>query len=149
MNNKLILGIVVFTVILLSITSCQSKEEKIISRLNNLSERVDKYARNFDAEDWDDVLEELEEIHEDMEDCEFTREEQKEVGRAYGRLTAVMAKEGTKAFGRDVSSFLKNFSSFAKGFQENFNEEDFSDVVTDVGGQLKDALQDIAEEWKK
>lgn len=147
MNKKRIQTIAVSMVMLLSFTACESKEEKVIGRLNSLSERVEKGASNFDAEDWAEVFKNLEEIHADMETCEFTQDELREVGRADGRLTTVIAKEGAKVLGRDVSSFLKNFSSFVKGFQEgsmeNFKEEDFSDL----GDQIMSTLKDIESEW--
>ena len=147
MNKKRIQTIAVSMVILLSFTACESKEEKVIGRLNSLSERVEKGASNFDAEDWAEVFKNLEDIHADMETCEFTQDELREVGRADGRLTTVIAKEGAKVLGRDVSSFLKNLSSFVKGFQEgsmeNFKEEDFSDLRD----QIMSTLKDIESEW--
>ena len=148
MNKRQILTFAVFAAILLSFASCKSREEKVISRLESLSERIDKNGHKFDAEDWAEAFEDLEDIHEDMEDCEFTREELKEVGRADGRLTAIIAKEGAKALGREASSFLRNFSSFAKGFQEGAqenNEEDFNEV----GDQIMSTLKDIEDEWKE
>ena len=149
MNKRQILTFAVFATILLSFASCKSREEKVISKLESLSERIDKKGHTFDAEDWAEAFEDLEDIHADMEDCEFTREELKKVGRADGRLTAIIAKEGAKALGRETSSFLRNFSSFAKGSQEgakeNFNEEDFNDVEE----ELKSTLKDIEDEWKE
>lgn len=149
MNKKQNQTIAVFTAILLSFTSCKSKEEKVINRIENLSERIEKNGHNFDAEDWAEAFEDLEDIHEDMEDCEFTREERKEVGKADGRLTAIIAKEGAKSLGREASSFLKNFSTFVKGFQEgaqdSFNEED----INDIENEIKNTLKDIEEEWKE
>lgn len=149
MIKKHFFTIVFLIAILLSFSSCKSKEEKVISRLENLSERIDKNGHKFDAEDWVEAFEDLEDIHEDMEDCEFTQEELKKVGRADGRLTAIIAREGAKSLGREASSFLRNFSSFAKGFQEgaqeNFKEENFNDIEKELNGTLKD----IEDEWKE
>lgn len=149
MIKKHFFTIVFLIAILLSFSSCKSKEEKVISRLENLSERIDKNGHKFDDEDWVEAFEDLEDIHEDMEDCEFTQEELKKVGRADGRLTAIIAREGAKSLGREASSFLRNFSSFAKGFQEgaqeNFKEENFNDIEKELNGTLKD----IEDEWKE
>lgn len=149
MNKKHFFTIAVLMVFILSISSCKSKEEKIISRLEKLSEHIDKNQQDFDTDDWADAFEELEDIHEDMEDCEFTREEIKEVGRAYGRLTMVIAKEGSKSLGHEASVFLKDFSTFVKGFQEgtqeNFHKKDFNDVEK----QITNTLKDIENEWKE
>lgn len=149
MNKRQILTFAVFATILFSFASCKSREEKVISRLESLSERIDKKGHTFDAEDWAEAFEDLEDIHEDMGDCEFTKEQLREVGRADGRLSAIIAKEGAKSLGREASSLLKSISSYAKGFQEgtqeNVNEEDFNDVEE----ELKSTLKDIEDEWKE
>lgn len=149
MNKRQILTFAVFAAILLSFISCKSREENVISRLESLSERIDKQGHTFDAEDWAEAFEDLKDIHEDMEECEFTREELKKIGQTDGRLTAIIAKEGVKALGRETTSFLRNVSSFAKGFQEgaqeNLKEEDFNDVEE----ELKSRLKDIEDEWEE
>lgn len=148
-NRKIISVLVVAVAAISLLSSCQSYEDRVITKLNHLSERIDEDGKNFDADDWEEAMEELADIHEEMAECDFTLEQLKEVGRADGRLTAIIAKEGAKALGRETSSFLRNFSSFAKGFQEgakeNFNEEDFNDVEK----ELKSTLKDIEDEWKE
>lgn len=148
-NRKIISVLVVAVAAISLLSSCQSYEDRVITKLNHLSERIDEDGKNFDADDWEEAMEELADIHEEMSDCEFTPEQLKEVGRADGRLTAIIAKEGAKALGRETSSFLRKFSSFAKGFQEsaqeNVNEEDFNDVEE----ELKSTLKDIEDEWKE
>lgn len=133
----------------LVLSSCRSYEDRVITKLNHLSERIDADGKNFDADDWEDAMEELADIHEEMTDCDFTPEQLKEVGRADGRLSAIIAKEGAKSLGREASSFLKSISSYAKGFQEgaqeNVNEEDFNEV----GDQIMSTLKDIEDEWKE
>ena len=149
MNNKQSLTIAVLTAIVLSFSSCKSKEEKVISKIERLSERIDKNGHKFTAEDWIEAFEDLEDIHEEMEDCEFTLEELKEIGRADGRLTAIITKEGVKTLSKNVSFFLKDFSSYFKGFQEgayeNFNKEDLDEIENEI----KNTLQDIEDEWTK
>ena len=147
MNKKHSLRIVVFAAILFSITSCKSREEKVIDRLDSLSERIEKNGHKFDADDWADVLEDLADIHEDMEDCEFTKEELKAIGRADGRLTAIIMKKGAKALGRDAFSILKTYGSyfngFRKGIEDNYNSEDLNDVEEEI----KNALKDFEDDW--
>jgi hypothetical protein len=149
MNNKQSLTIAVLAAIFLSFSSCKSNEEKVISKIERLSERIDKNGHKFTAEDWIEAFEDLEDIHEEMEYCEFTREELKKVGRADGRLTAIILKEGAKSLSRDVSFILKNFSSYFKGFQEgaqeSFDEEDFSSIEEEITR----TLEDIEDEWIK
>lgn len=146
---KTIIRIAAIAACTIALTSCKSKEEKVVSRLDSLSERIEKNGHKFDTEDWEEALEDLEDIHEDMEDCEFSIEELKKIGKADGRLSAIIAKEGAKALGRDFSSVLKSFSSFAKGFQEgameNYSEDDFKELED----QMNSALEEIEDAWKE
>ena len=134
---------------MITLSSCQSQEERVVSRIEKLSARIDADGKNFSPEDWEEALEELEEIHDDMGDCEFTKEQLKAVGRADGKLTIIITKQAAKAMGRDVGTLMKSISSYAKGFlegaNENFNEEDFNDVEE----ELKSTLKDIEDEWKE
>ena len=102
---------------MITLSSCQSQEERVVSRIEKLSARIDADGKNFSPEDWEEALEELEEIHDDMGDCEFTKEQLKAVGRADGKLTIIITKQAAKAMGRDVSTLMKNISSYAKGFK--------------------------------
>lgn len=139
-----------FFVGLLCLASCQSKEEKVISDLNGLSEYIEKNGQDFDARDWKEVLEEWENIHQEMEECEFTKKQLQEVGRADGKLTAVFAKEGAKAFGRNFFSILEDFSLFAEGFQEGVMEDDHQEEDFDaIGDQIISTLKEIEDGWKR
>ena len=56
MKSKLILSALFIS--LLALSSCQSREEKVISKLDSLSERIEKDGRIFDADDWEEAIEE-------------------------------------------------------------------------------------------
>ena len=68
----------------LSLTSCKSREEKVINKLDNLSERIERNGSKFDAEDWEEAIEDFADIHEEMQDCEFTKEQLRELGKKEG-----------------------------------------------------------------
>ena len=59
---------------LLSLTSCKSNEEKVISDLASLSERIEKHGNDFLAEDWEEALEDLADIHEDIDKMSTSEE---------------------------------------------------------------------------
>ena len=147
MKSKLILSALFIS--LLALSSCQSREEKVISKLDSLSERIEKDGSNFDADDWEEAIEDFADIHKEMQDCEFTKEQLRELGKKEGKVSAILAKEGSKALGREFKNFLGNFGAFAKGFkegaEENVSEEDFNDVEE----ELKSTLKDIEDEWKE
>ena len=134
---------------MITLSSCQSQEERVVSRIEKLSARIDADGKNFSPEDWEEALEELEEIHDDMGECEFTKEQLKAVGRADGKLTIIITKQAAKAMGRDVGTLMKNISSYAKGFKEGaesaYDEEEFKDIGNDIMNDLKE----IEEDWKE
>lgn len=148
-NRKIISVLVVAVAAISLLSSCQSYEDRVITKLNHLSERIDEDGKNFDADDWEEAMEELADIHEEMAECDFTLEQLKEVGRADGRLSAIIAKEGAKTLGKGFLDAIKGISSYAKGFQEgaeeNINDEDFNDVVN----EFNDAVKSVKEEWKE
>ena len=126
----------------LCLTSCKSREEKVINKLDNLSERIERNGSKFDAEDWEEAIEDFADIHEEMQDCEFTKEQLRELGKREGKVSAIIAKEGSKALGREFKNFLGNFGAFAKGFkegaEENVSEEDFNEVGNDISNALQE-----------
>ena len=77
-----------------------------------------------------------------MQDCEFTKEQLRELGKKEGKVSAILAKEGSKALGREFKNFLGNFGAFAKGFkegaEENVSEEDFNEVGNDISNALQE-----------
>ena len=144
------ISITIFAVIAIFVLpSCQSHEERVIDKLESLSKHIDTKGKNFDADDWKEAMEELADIHEEMTECDFTPEQLKEVGRADGRLTAIIAREGAKALGHGFSDAIKSLGFYAKGFQEgaeeNISDNDFDDVVN----ELNDAVESVIEEWKE
>lgn len=146
MKTKFILSTLFIS--LLTLTSCQSREEKVISQLDRLSERIEKDGNNFDAEDWEEAIEDFAEIHEDMQDCEFTKEQLRELGKKEGKVSAIIAKEGSKALGREFKNFLGNFGAFAKGFKEGAEESVSEEDFNEVGNDISNALQEFENQLK-
>ena len=76
--------------------------------------------------------------------CDGFSQSQKKEGKVY----AILAKEGSKALGKEIKNFLGNFGAFAKGFkegaEENVNEDDFNEV----GNEISNALQEFENQLK-
>ena len=117
-----ILSIISAILLTVSLSSCQSKEERVINKFEKLSERVEKEGQHFTADEWELALKEYETLHEEAGECDFTREQLEELGRVDGRLTAIMAKEGAKRIGSEMSNFLENGKTFMKGFMEGVRQ---------------------------
>lgn len=100
-------------------SSCRTNEEKVIVRLNKLSQKIEKNAVKWNTDDWSDALEEWEAIHDDMSTCQFTKEQIKELGRIDGELTAILIKQGLKEF----ASFFENIGPYMDGFTEGAKQQ--------------------------
>ena len=121
MRTKVLLffGFLLFAFML---TSCQSKEERVLSNLEKLSMRIESNSQSFDDEDWDAVFVEYEQLHEEAMQCDFTQEQIKELGRVEGKLAAKLTKERAKSLGRDVRNLLETGKNYFDGFMEGLKD---------------------------
>ena len=123
MKTKLFFFIAALSLLAITLSSCQTKEERVISKMEALAERVEKNADTFDSEDWDAVFKEYAQLQEEATKCDFSHEQIKELGRIEGRLAAVLTAERAKSLGRDFGNILKSGKEFVDGFMEGLKEE--------------------------
>lgn len=116
---KYLLGLCLLAFIM---SSCQSKEERVIKSLESLCMQVEQRADQFTEKDWENVITKFEKIHSDALDCDFTEEQLKEFGRFEGKLSAAIAKEGSKNLGRKLQELINKGKSVIEGFIEGFGE---------------------------
>lgn len=131
--------------VLMSLSSCHTKEEKVISKLETLSERIDKQSEDFADTDWETALADLEEINKEMQSCAFTQEQMKEVGKMYGKLSSKIAKE----MGNKFYKAIINYGSFFNGFKEGLGESISEDDIKNVSEQINSALNDVDNLFKE
>lgn len=111
MKTRIIVRLAIVAAILFSITaltSCQSKEEKVIAQLESLCKTVEK--DTFSAKDADSVQEKYDAINEAAQKCEFTSEQLKEVARLKARFTKAMAKKAIERIGSVFDGVLEGLS---------------------------------------
>lgn len=118
MNTKSISFLFTALLTLFVLSSCQSKEERIINKLENLATRVQKGGEKLTDKEWGQILEEYDKLQQEALYCDFSQEQLKRIGRAEGRLTAIMTKEEAKKIGRDFVKFLEDGSTLVEGFVE-------------------------------
>lgn len=116
------LSILAMLLLAFALTSCQTQEERVINKLENLSERIEKGGNDLTSEDWEDILSEYEAIHEEAMDCDFSQEQLKEFGRVDGQLSAAITKEGAKKLGRDVAKILNGGKDYMEGFIDGLGD---------------------------
>lgn len=111
MKTKFFTRLAIVVAILVSfsmLTSCQSKEEKVISQLESLCKTVEK--DSFNAKDLDSARAKFEAIHETAKDCDFTSEQLKEVAKLDARYAKAMAKKAVERIGNTVDGIIEGLS---------------------------------------
>ena len=100
MKKKALLTLTAVMLGLFCLTSCQSQEERTISKLEQLSERIEENGDKYDVEDWNGIMKEMESISDDIEDCDLTSQQMKEVGRLQAKFYKAVMKNGKKSYVR-------------------------------------------------
>ena len=130
---------------LFNLTSCQSREERTISKLEQLSERIEKNGDKYDMEEWNGIMKEMEAISDDIEDCDFTSKQMEEVGRLQAKFYKAIMKNGSKVF----SGALSSFGSYAKGLKEGVLDDDFdANDLKEQFGELENAFKDAIDSFE-
>ena len=146
MKKKTLLLLTVIMLGLFCLTSCQSKEERTISKLQQLSEQIEEDGANYDVEDWNGIMKKMESISEDIEDCDLTSQQMREVGRLQAKFYKAIMKNGSSLF----SGALSSFGSYAKGFKEgilggDFDENDLKEQFSELENAFKEAMESFEE----
>ena len=90
------------------LTSCQSKEEKVISQLESLCKTVEK--DNFDIKDVDSLQAKFDAVRETAKQCNFTGDQLKEVAKLEARFTKAIAKKALQRVGDTVDGIIEGLS---------------------------------------
>jgi predicted ATP-binding protein involved in virulence len=104
------------------LTSCQTKEEKVINKLNALAERVESKADSFTDSQWENIYNEFESLQAQTKDCDFTAEQLKEVAKAEAELTAAIAKQKAKEVGNDIKDAINEGKEVLNGIFDGIKE---------------------------
>ena len=90
MIKRLFIIASVFLITGFTLSSCCSREERVINRLESLCEEIEKNDM-FDEEAYEKYKEELQDINKEAEDCKFSQEKQAKLIRLSGRFVSGIA----------------------------------------------------------
>ena len=111
MKTKFFARLAIVVALLVSfsmLTSCLSKEDRVISQLESLCKTVER--DSFNAKDMDSAKAKFEAIHESAKDCNFTNEQLKEVAKLDARYAKAMAKKAVERVGNAVDGIIEGLS---------------------------------------
>ena len=121
MKKNLVIAILL-CVLTLSITACQSKEDKVLSDLESIYNRLNN-SENFTDEDWTELLTEYEVVHEEAQTCDFSYEQKKELGRIEGKILSKITERKTQELGSEIGDIINSGGALIGGFIEGLQEE--------------------------
>ena len=121
MKKNLVIAILL-CVLTLSITACQSKEDKVLSDLESIYNRLNN-SENFTDEDWTELLTEYEVVHEEAQTCDFSYEQKKELGRIECKILSNKTERKTQLLGSEIGDIINSGGAIIGGFIEGLQEE--------------------------
>lgn len=138
--------IILMAVIACLLSSCKTREERVISRLTTLSEKIEKHGAQWDADQWADALEEIADIHYDIEEGEFTKEQLETLGQVEGRLAATILNEGAKVLNQSMSDFMEGAGAYMKGFMQSIDNNYDPSSIKNLGESINNQLIELGKE---
>lgn len=93
-------------------TSCQSKEERVISKLESLCKTVE--SDSFSMDDLETVKAKFEQLHQETRECNFTNEQVKEVAKLEARFTKALATKAIEHAGNVMGGALEGLTGKKK-----------------------------------
>lgn len=149
--RKLFIASVVL-ISMLTLSCCQSKEERVISRMVTLCEELES-AEVFDKEVFEQCKTGITEIRDEAKECDFTPQQQARIMRYSGRLISdvatkvpmtMMSPDGRGSFAvRDIARIVNSMTvGFKPKYRKSSKEEfDLSNIdLEEANKELDDAF---------
>lgn len=103
-------------------TSCQTKEEKVIHKLQALAERIENKTESFTETQWDAINAEYESLKTQAEACQFTAEQKSAYAKAEAELTAAIVKQRAKEVGNGIKDAVEEGKDVVNGIIDGIKE---------------------------
>lgn len=105
-------------------SSCQTQtqEQKVISKMQALAERVESNKDTYSDAEWDKVINEFNALQQQAKECEFSKEQLKDLAKVEAELTAAIAKQGAKRVGSDIKDAIDEGKEMLNGVIDGIKE---------------------------
>ena len=90
---KKVLKALALCLLVVFLASCETKEHKVINKINALTERIENQTDPFTESEWNAINSEVETINQMAENCKFDADQQASFAKAQAELTAAIAKK--------------------------------------------------------
>ena len=105
-------------------SSCQTqtKEEKVISKMKALAERVESNNETYSDAEWDKVTNEFDALQKEAKECDFSADQLKDLAKVEAELTTAIAKQGAKRVGSDIKDAIEEGKEMLDGVIDGIKE---------------------------
>ena len=105
-------------------SSCQTQtqEQKVISKMQALAERVESNKETYSDAEWDKVINEFNALQQQAKECEFSKEQLKDLAKVEAELTAAIAKQSAKRVGSDIKDAIDEGKEMLNGVIDGIKE---------------------------
>ena len=105
-------------------SSCQTqtKEEKVISKMKALAERVESNNETYSDTEWDKVTNEFDALQKEAKECDFSADQLKDLAKVEAELTTAIAKQGAKRVGSDIKDAIEEGKEMLDGVIDGIKE---------------------------
>ena len=104
------------------LTSCQTKEEKVINKMNALAERIENQTDSFTEEQWDAINDEFEALQDVAKECKFTTEQKTAYAKAETEVSAAIIKQRAKEVTSDIKDAVEEGKEVLNGIFNGIKE---------------------------
>jgi len=122
MNISKVVKLLALSLLLVVVSSCKTQEEKVISKMQALAERVESKGDSYNDEEWEKVISDFEALQQQAEECNFTSEQLKEYAKAEAELNTAIVKHGFKKAINGVTDVIEEGAGVVGGILEGIME---------------------------
>ena len=121
---KKAIQVLTICLIMAFMSSCQTqtKEEKVISKMKALAERVESNNDTYSDAEWDKVTNEFEALQKEAKECDFSTDQLKDLAKVEAELTTAIAKQGAKRVGSDIKDAIEEGKEMLDGVIDGIKE---------------------------
>jgi hypothetical protein len=103
-------------------TSCTTQEEKVISKMQALAERIENQTGSFTEDEWKSINDEFESLQAQAGECEFTTEQKADYAKAEAEVTAAIIAQRAKEVGNGIQDAIEEGKEIINGIFDGIKE---------------------------
>lgn len=119
---KKVLKALALCLLVVFMVSCQTKEDKVIKKINALTERIENQSESFTEAEWNAINSEVETINKLAEECQFDTDQKAAFAKAQAELTAAIAKQRAKEAVSDIKDAVEEGKEVFNGILDGVKE---------------------------